>query len=95
MGITKKVPDSYLVLARTEKGATSIVASEKIDARKPVQLQVAAQGDGYRFNYVTSNQPFKNIGGTVSGDILSTNVAGDFTGALTVLYATSANGFHP
>lgn len=93
LGITKKGNDSYLVLSRTEKGETSILASEKIDARKPVQLQVVAQGDDYRFNYATDNQNFKNIGGTVSGDILSTNVAGGFTGALIGLYATSANGF--
>ncbi|WP_161889505.1 glycoside hydrolase family 43 protein [Pontibacter russatus] len=94
-GITKKGKDSYLVLARTEKGDTKILASEKIDARKPVQLQVAAQGDDYRFNYATDNQNFKNIGGTVSGDILSTNVAGGFTGALIGLYATSANDIRP
>lgn len=34
---------------------------------------------------------FKNLGGTVSGDILSTDVAGGFTGSLIGLYATSAN----
>jgi xylan 1,4-beta-xylosidase len=31
------------------------------------------------------------VGGTVSGDILSTDVAGGFTGCLLGLYATSAN----
>ncbi|WP_347158708.1 glycoside hydrolase family 43 protein [Pontibacter chitinilyticus] len=95
LGITKKGKDSYLVLAKTEKGETSILGSEKIDAHKPVQLQVVAQGDNYRFNYATGNQDFKNIGGTVSGDILSTNVAGGFTGALIGLYATSANDIRP
>ena len=30
-----------------------------------------------------------NLGGTVSGDILSTNEAGGFTGAMIGLYATS------
>ena len=95
LGITKKGNDCYLVLARTEKGETSVLASEKIDARKPVQLQVVAQGDDYRFNYATSDNNLKNIGGTVSGDILSTNVAGGFTGALIGLYATSANDIQP
>jgi alpha-N-arabinofuranosidase len=90
-GITKKESDNYLVLARTEKGITRVIASEKIDVRNPVQLQVEAQGDNYKFNYATDKQNFKNIGGMVSGDILSTNVAGGFTGSLIGLYATAAN----
>ncbi|MBD0280559.1 MAG: family 43 glycosylhydrolase, partial [Flavisolibacter sp.] len=94
-GITKKGADNYIVLARTERGTTSVVASEKIDVRKPVQLQVEAQGDNYKFNYSTNKQNYKNIGGTVSGDILSTNVAGGFTGSLIGLYATSANDIQP
>ncbi|QNF34825.1 glycoside hydrolase family 43 protein [Adhaeribacter swui] len=95
LGITKKGNDNYLVLARTEKGNTTVLASEKVDIRKSIQLQVAAQGDDYQFRYSTENQNFKNIGGTVSGDILSTNVAGGFTGSLIGLYATSANDIQP
>ena len=34
---------------------------------------------------------YQNVGGTVSGDILSTNVAGGFTGAMIGLYATTSN----
>ncbi|QMU27117.1 glycoside hydrolase family 43 protein [Adhaeribacter radiodurans] len=94
-GLTKKGNDSYLVLARTEKGNTTVLASEKVDTRKPVQLQVVAQGDAYQFQYSTDNSNFKNIGGTVSGDILSTNVAGGFTGSLIGLYATSVNDIQP
>jgi alpha-N-arabinofuranosidase len=94
-GITQKDKEYYLVLERTEKEKSSIVASEKIDVRKPVQLQVVAKGDDYQFNYSTDNADFKNIGETVSGDILSTNVAGGFTGALIGLYATSANDIQP
>lgn len=90
-GITKSGTDHYLVLARTEKGVTRVIASEKIDVRNPVRLQVEAQGDDVRFNYATGKQEFKNLGGTVSGDILTTNVAGGFTGNLIGLYATSAN----
>ncbi|WP_233507344.1 beta-xylosidase family glycoside hydrolase [Adhaeribacter pallidiroseus] len=95
LGITKKGNDNYLVLARTEKGNTTVLASEKVDVRKPVQLQVVAQGDEYKFYYATDKQNFKNIGGSVSGDILSTNVAGGFTGSLIGLYATSANDIQP
>ena len=61
----------------------------KIETEKPVTLQVAANGDDYRFNYSIDGKSFTNVGGTVSGDILSTNVAGGFTGAMIGLYATS------
>ena len=63
-----------------------------MDVKKPLQLQVVAeQGDQYKFNYSTDTKNFKNIGGAVSGNILSTNVAGGFTGSLIGLYATSGN----
>ena len=98
-GVTKKDNDDYIVLVRTERkgwkteaqSLSTVIASEKIDAGKPVKLQVKAQGDNYQFNYASGNDDFKNLGGTVSGDILSTNVAGGFTGSLIGLYATSAN----
>lgn len=94
-GLTKKGSESYLVLARTERGKTTVIGSEKVDARKPLQLQVEAKGDNYQFSYSTDKQQFKNIGGTVSGDILSTDVAGGFTGSLIGLYATAENDITP
>lgn len=94
-GLTKKDKDFYLVLARTEKGQSSILAQTKIDMDQPILLQVDAKGDDYRFNYSVNHQDFINLGGTVSGDILSTNVAGGFTGAMIGLYATSANNALP
>ena len=81
----------FLALQRTEKGKSTIIASEKIDITKPVQLQVTADGDKYKFNYSFDNKTFKNFGGEVSGDILSTNKAGGFTGSLIGLYATASN----
>lgn len=90
-GVTKKGDDYYLLLQRTENGQATIVASTEIDGRATIQLQVCAEGDDYRFNYAEGNNPLKNLGGTVSGDILSTDVAGGFTGALIGLYATSAS----
>ena len=68
-----------------------MVAHAKIELGTAVQLKVAAQGDAYTFSYSTDGQQFNALGGTVSGDILSTDVAGGFTGALIGLYATSAN----
>ncbi|MEO6734696.1 MAG: glycoside hydrolase family 43 protein [Ferruginibacter sp.] len=107
-GITKKDNEYYLVLAKTARerqagpprqGAaskTTIIASTKIDLRKPVRLQVSSsQQDDYSFNYSIDGTTFQNLGGPVSGDILSTNVAGGFTGALIGLYATTGNDIQP
>jgi alpha-N-arabinofuranosidase len=71
--------------------SSEIVASAKIDVKNPVRLKVKADGDDYQFSYAAGGTDFVNLGGTVSGDILSTNVAGGFTGALIGLYATSGN----
>jgi xylan 1,4-beta-xylosidase len=94
-GITKKGKDNYIVLQRTEKGVSKIIASEIISVGKPISLQVIGEGDEYKFNFSTNNKDFKNLGGVVSGDILSTNVAGGFTGALIGLYATASNDAFP
>lgn len=91
LGITRKEKDFYLVLERTEKGETTLLAQAKIESGRPVTLQVTADGDNYRFNYSTVGAEFTNLGGTASGDILSTNVAGGFTGAMIGLYASSTH----
>ena len=90
-GITKKDKDFYIVLERTEKGNSTVIASEKISLSKNIQLQVSVVSDDYQFNYSLDGKNFKNLGGKVSGDILSTDVAGGFTGSLIGLYATSDN----
>jgi len=94
-GITKKAKDYYLLLERTEKGSSTIIASTKINLENPVQLQVQARGDQYEFKYALDGEDFQNLGDMVSGDILSTNIAGGFTGAMIGLYATSANDAVP
>ena len=94
-GITKKDKDFYLLLERTARGKSTIVASTKIDLKAPVQIRVKAIGDNYEFSYSANGTDFTNVGGTVSGDILSTDVAGGFTGAMIGLYATSANNSIP
>lgn len=90
-GITRKGTDVYLVLERTENGKSTVLGSARIEQPGNIRLKVAAQGDAYTFSYATDDKNFINVGGTVSGDILSTDVAGGFTGALIGLYATSAN----
>jgi xylan 1,4-beta-xylosidase len=94
-GVTKKDKEYYILLERTEKGESTIIASTPIDIKKPIHLQVVADNDDYKFNYSVDGTNFQNLGGTVSGDILSTNVAGGFTGAMIGLYATSANDAQP
>jgi xylan 1,4-beta-xylosidase len=94
-GITKKDEDYYLLLERTFRGKSTIVANAKIDVKNPVQLKVKAVGDNYEFSYSTNGTDFVNLGGAVSGDILSTNIAGGFTGALIGLYTTSVNDAIP
>lgn len=94
-GITLKDKEYYILLERTQDGNSTIIASEKIDLSKPIQLRVTADQDNYQFSYSTDQQTFKNVGGTVSGDILSTNLAGGFTGSLIGLYATSGNDAKP
>ena len=94
-GITQHNKTNYLVLQRTEKGKSTILASTPIDLNKPISLQITANGDEYRFNYSLNGKEFKNLGGTVSGDILSTDVAGGFTGNLIGLHATTKNDAIP
>lgn len=94
-GITKKGNDYYTVLERTEKGSSKLLASEKITLKDTLQLRIVANGDEYTFSYLAEGNSFKNLGGTVSGDILSTDVAGGFTGSLIGLYATSDNDIQP
>ena len=107
-GVTKKENEYYLVLAKTARerqpgpprqGAaakTEIVASVKVDLKKALRLQISAsQQDEYSFNYSSDGATFLNLGGIVSGDILSTNVAGGFTGSLIGLYATTGNDIQP
>ena len=88
-GLTKKGEDNYIVLQRTENGNS--LASEKIEKDTPVNLRVNAEGDNYTFSYSVKDDNYQTVGGTVSGDILSTNVAGGFTGAMIGLYATTSN----
>jgi alpha-N-arabinofuranosidase len=94
-GVTKKGSDFYLVLERTEKGNSTILASQKIDLKGPIQLYVNAKGDDYEFGFGLNGAEPAKFGEAVSGDILSTNVAGGFTGTLIGLYATTANDAVP
>lgn len=90
-GVTKKAKENYLVLQRTERGNSTTLASVPVKETSSIQLRVKAEGDNYTFSYSTDGKDFQAVGGTVSGDILSTNVAGGFTGSMIGLYATTNN----
>lgn len=100
-GVTKKGNAYYLVLERNERPRRSrevkstLVASTVLDLKEPVRLQVKADGDAYVFSYSANGAGFSALGEPVSGDILSTDVAGGFTGCLLGLYATTSNDIHP
>lgn len=102
-GVTRVGKDYMLLLERTEtkgRGETrevksTIIARTNIEPGKSLRLQVKADGDAYQFGYALDGGEFTNLGGVVSGDILSTNVAGGFTGTLLGLYATAANNTLP
>ena len=100
-GITKSGDEYFIILERNESHGrrdahkSEVIASEKIKLNASVKLRVEADGDKYAFSYSSNGNDFQNVGGTVSGDILSTDVAGGFTGAMIGLYATSANDALP
>ena len=89
-GITKEGKKDILLLARTERGKTTIIAKTEVDAKQPITLYVDGMDNDYKFNYSVGGEVI-NLGGTVSGDILSTNRAGGFTGAMIGLYTTKGN----
>lgn len=100
-GLTMKENNFYLVLQRNEKdkntkeAKSTIIASTKVEIQKPIQLKMQANGDEYEFSYATDGTNYMNLGGKVSGAILSTDVAGGFTGCLLGLYATANNDAFP
>lgn len=92
-GVTRKDGDYYMVLQKTQAGESTLVASEQIDLNGSVDLAVRATGDKYEFGYRIGDGEFTYF--EVSGDILSTNVAGGFSGNLIGLHATTANDIKP
>jgi alpha-N-arabinofuranosidase len=100
-GVTKKDKDYYLVLEKNYKPnrqaelKSEILAAQKIDWNNSINLKIVANGDKYEFQFALNGADFKTLGGTVSGDILSTDVAGGFTGCLLGLYATTTNDASP
>lgn len=66
---------------------TTVIAEQSINAKQSTRLKVEAQGDKLQF-FFAQNGEWQNIGGEQSASILTTDVAGGFTGNLIGLYAT-------
>lgn len=90
-GLTKKGQETCLMLVKTEKGNSEVITNILIKNNTSVYLQVKAVGNDYQFGYSMDGANFIDAGNVVSGDILSTNVAGGFVGCMLGLYATSGN----
>ena len=78
-------------MQRPAKGSSTSIASVKIEDATPIKLQDKAEDNNYTFREATGKDEPMKLGETVSVDVLSTNVAGGFTGAMIGLYATSGN----
>src|SRR5690606_15405073 len=58
-GVTKSGENYYLVLERTEKGESKLVAHTKLEKIGKVSLKVTADGDNYQFSYALDNGDFE------------------------------------
>ena len=74
--------------AHTSKAASTVIAEQNIEAKKAVTLKVVANGDKLEFFFANASADMQPIGGMQSAGILTTDVAGGFTGNLIGLYAT-------
>lgn len=91
-GMTLSDGGEYMiVLEKTVQGNKTIVATELLEKHESVNLKVEAEGDSYSFFYKTDDGEYRPLGGSQDGSILSTDVAGGFTGCIIGLYASSNN----
>ncbi len=75
-------------LFRCEAGLDALLAEREI-CDGQVMLKVAALGQDYRFYTAEQPQAWQALGDAVDGRILSTQLAGGFTGAYVGMYASS------
>lgn len=77
-----------LRLVKREQGVETVLAAGPA-APGPVRLGFEAHGRWYQAFYGAAPDEWTPLGGPVDGDLLSSQVAGGFTGAYIGLYATS------
>jgi alpha-N-arabinofuranosidase len=75
-------------LIRREAGSESLLAEQAI-AASTIYLKVEALGQAYQFHLAEQADQWRALGESVDGRVLSTEVAGGFTGAYLGMYASS------
>ncbi|MCC5581525.1 glycoside hydrolase family 43 protein, partial [Microtetraspora sp. AC03309] len=78
-------------LVRREAGTDRLLARADIPPGR-VHLGVEARGQDYQARYAASPGEWRDLGDPVDGRILSSTVAGGFTGAYVGMYASSNGG---
>lgn len=78
-----------LELVRRRAGGDDLLASVRVPSGRRLYLGVEARGQAYQARYATTAGEWADLGDPVDGRILSTAVAGGFTGAYIGMYASS------
>lgn len=79
------------VIARSKKDKRKEFEAPLADASSPLKLKIAADGNGsYSFAFAEGEGEWQNMSQTVDASMLSTATAGNFTGTMIGVYASSA-----
>ncbi len=83
-------PVIQLFISATKAGENpELLASQKLNSNKELQLKIIAKGDNYAFYYAEKKSNWMLLKDKVDGKFLSTKVAGGFVGSMFGLYGTS------
>lgn len=79
------------VIARSKKDRREEFEAPLADASSPLKLRITADGKGsYSFAFAEGESEWQNMSRTVDASMLSTATAGNFTGTMVGVYASSA-----
>lgn len=78
-----------LELVRRKAGGDDLLASVRVPGQRRLYLGVEARGQAYQARYAVAPGEWTDLGDPVDGRILSSAVAGGFTGAYIGMYASS------
>lgn len=78
-----------LELVRRKAGGDDLLASVRVPGHRRLYLGVEARGQAYQARYAVAAGEWIDLGDPVDGRILSSAVAGGFTGAYIGMYASS------
>lgn len=79
------------VIARSKNNYRSEFEAPLNDTTDPLRLRITADGKGvYSFSYAETDADWKPMSQTVDASLLSTSTAGNFTGTMLGLYASSS-----